>query len=186
MKLKFAIYNEKYEDVFYDYGKIYELEVNEYYSRIKIGASTHQVGMLIDLLYHLKPPYYLLYVLVVSRLNNELGRYQSPILKTKEEVIDFLLDFKDYFETDGRSHLWIGTLENNGTLILDQHNVIFGNGPLEAFQKTLELQNYSPFEFDFPAPHIHNFHDENDTFENQILDYWDWEIFPLEESDEYD
>lgn len=184
MKYKITSFDTKKNEVIHDYSNIYEVEETANSERIKIGLSTDQVGLLISLLKSLNPPFFLLYVLVVNRQGNALGRYQPPLLETREEVIDFLLDFKEYLETDGRCHLWIGTLDNNGTLVFDQHNVVYAYGP-EKYEKKLKKLNFSKEEFNFPSPHCHHYYDTNDEYEKQILNYWEWELFPLADGDEY-
>lgn len=108
-------------EVEFDYGKIYEQSD----SSIKIAASKNQFQLLFELLNDLEPPFYILYVLVVSKIGQEIGRYQSPIFETKSELTQFLNKYRDYLETDGRHHIWIGTIENNGLFVYYQHNVIF-------------------------------------------------------------
>ena len=185
MKYKLTTLDALNNEVMHDYGSIYEIEETRNSERLKIGVSYNQVLLLINLLDNLEPPYFLLYVLVVSRTGKEPGRYQSPLLNTEEEVIDFLLDFREYFETDGRLHLWIGTLNNNGTVVFDQHNVVYAYGPLQDFKAALAKLNFKEKEFEFPAPHIHNFHDSNDVCEEAVLNYWEWRLFPIEDNDEY-
>ncbi|RDC65470.1 hypothetical protein [Adhaeribacter pallidiroseus] len=186
MKNKLTSFDAQENETIHDYGKIYEVEETLNSERLKIGASKNQIGLLLDFLDCLNPPYFILYVLVVSRLKNEHGRYQSPLLETKQEVIDFLLDFKEFLETDARHHFWIGTANNNGTLIFDQHDVIYAYGPINAFKQILEKLDFKEEEFLFPAPHCHHFHDSNDVFEKEILNYWEWSLFPLTDNDEYD
>jgi hypothetical protein len=91
----------------YDYGKCYMLEKYPNYTRLKIGASTQAIDLLLKLSDCLNPPFYCLYVLVVGRTTSEAGRYQSPPLQNSESLINFLLDYKELFESDGRHHIWI-------------------------------------------------------------------------------
>ncbi|MFT3995291.1 MAG: hypothetical protein QM660_13340 [Dysgonomonas sp.] len=161
----------------FQYGKIVEDEEN----RLKIAADADQVNLLLYLANCLNPPYYILYVLVVSRLSNKLGRYQSPLFETKDELTAFLYEFKSYLETDARHHLWIGTIDNSGLLVYDQHNVIYAYGNLDSYKLILNKNGYTEKPFDFPVPHVHNYHQENDIFEEKILNTLDWQIFPLDE-----
>lgn len=159
------------------YGKIYECQEK----RLKVAADKEQINLLLKLVGHLKPPYYIIYVLVVSRLDNELGRYQSPLFDSKEELTKFLTEFATYLESDARHHLWIGTIDNSGLLVYDQHNVIYAYGNLDNYETTLNNNGFANKSFDFPAPHIHNYHQENDIFEDKIINTLDWQIFPLDE-----
>ncbi len=181
-KVKFSIGDFGKSDIEFDYGNIFEKTEGS----IKISANKNQVELLSKLIENVNSPYYLLYVLVVSRTQKKLGRYQSPLFKNKEELIDFLTEYKDYFETDGRHHIWIGSTDNNGLIVYDQHNVIFAYGPLVQFEKTIKEFGYTEKEFGFPVPHCHSFHEENDKFEESIVKYYDWEIFPLQTQDTYD
>gem|GEM_PF-602993 len=168
--------NEEYP---FDFGNIYERERN----RVKIGVSHDQVDLLLKLVDELEPPYFLLYVLVVSRLNNQLGRYQSPALDSKQELQDFLIEFKEYLETDGRHQLWIGTTSNSGQLVYDKHNLLFAYGPIEKYRFVLDQLGFKEQAFSIDFPHYHNYHEENDKFEEAILDFYNWKFFPLQDND---
>lgn len=185
-KYKFAIPDSEHNDINFDYGNIYKIEQTTSNKRLQIGPTGNQIDLILQLADNLNPPYFILYVLVVKRLSNEYGRYESPTIDTKEELRDFLIEYKEYLETDGRHHIWIGTYDNSGLLIYDQHNVIFAYGQLDNFINTLKLKGYKEKEFAFPFPHIHNFHEGNDIFEERILTHWDWDISPLGENDEYE
>jgi hypothetical protein len=185
-KYKFAIPDAEHNDINFDYGNIYEIEQTTANKRLQIGPTGNQIDLILQLADNLNPPYFILYVLVVTRLGNEYGRYESPTIDTKEELTDFLIQYKEYLETDGRHHIWIGTYDNSGLLIYDQHNVIFAYGQLENFISILTLNSFKEQEFTFPAPHIHNFYEDNDVYEERILKHWDWDISPLAENDEYD
>ncbi|MES2732695.1 MAG: hypothetical protein V4714_13140 [Bacteroidota bacterium] len=186
MKVKFTAFDSENKEVAYEYGNWYELEKTHNSQRLKIGPSTDHIDLLLKLAQTLNPPYYVLYVLVVTRLGNEYGRYQSPIIDTKEELSHFLLSYQDYFETDGRHHVWIGTVDNSGLLIYDQHNVIYAYGSLNSQQALLNKLGFKAGNFNFPIPHMHYYHPENDLLEKDILLHWDWEQYPLEDSDLYD
>lgn len=176
--IKFA--QENGEPFFY--GKIYEINENCF----KIAADINQVDLLLQLTRNLNPPYFILYVLTVSRLGNELGRYQSTLLETKDQLSEFLLTFKDYFETDGRHHVWIGAIDDSGLLVYDQHNVIFAYGGSSGYLGVLKNNGFKEQAFLYPAPHAHNYHFENDKYEDQILNNYDWQMFPIQESDLYE
>lgn len=168
-----------------EYGKIYEVEKTSGYNRLKIGADKNQTDLLLRLCENIAPPYFILYVLVVSRQGHEQGRYQSPLIETINEVQSFLSEYKTFFETDGRHHIWLGTPDNSGLMIYDQHNVIYCYGELEKQISYLQKAGFQEKAFDFPAPHAHRYNEKNDKFEEQILQHWDWEVFPLTDDDTY-
>lgn len=167
----------------HDYGKRYTLEEYPTYSRLKIGASTKAIDLLLKLSDSLSPPFYCLYVLVVGRSASEAGRYQSPVLHDKESLLDFLLAYKELFESDGRHHLWLSAPDEGATLVYDKHNVIYAYGPLQQYSAILQKAGYSEEDFDLPYPHGHYYHDVNDNKVEDLLSYWDWQCFPLQELD---
>ncbi len=169
-----------------EYGKVFETETTNAYQRLKIGADNKQIDLMLKLCENLNPPYFILYVLVVPRHGHEQGRYQSRPIENINEVRLFFNEYKDYLETDGRHHVWIGTVDNSGILIYDQHNVIFAYGSLEKYKRTLRTLGFHEKPFSFPVPHAHRFNTDNDQFEEKILQHWDWSIFPLTEHDTYD
>ncbi len=181
---KFTSYDKLGHEITHDYGKIYEISANG--KQLKIAASKNQVDLLLKLAVSITPPFYILYVLVVTRHDNEHGRYQSPLLETKEELNDFLTEYTEYFETDARHHIWICTIDNSGRFIYDQHNVIFAYGQLDNYITILQSEGFKDQEFSFPAPHAHAYNQSNDKFEESILQHWDWDFSPLAEEDEYD
>lgn len=166
----------------YDYGNVFEQHENV----LKISASKDQIQLLLQLIEGLEPPFYVLYVLVVSRTEKELGRYQSPLFESKSELVDFLMAYKNYFETDGRHHLWIGSVKNNDLFVYDQHNVIFSYGNIEQCRNRLIKNNYVEKAFVFPAPHVHCYHEQNDKYEEKLLSAFEWQLFPLQKQDIYD
>ncbi|WP_169665267.1 hypothetical protein [Flammeovirga yaeyamensis] len=180
--VKFVAGDLNRPEIEFDYGKIFEQSDNS----IIIAASKNQIELLTDLLNDLEPPFYILYVLVVSRIGQELGRYQSPIFETKRELTEFLNRYQKYFETDARHHIWIGTVENNGLLVYDQHNVVFAYGNINKFRTRLAKNRYKEQDFSFPVPHGHLYHEENDKYEKSILTEFEWELFPLQSNDIYD
>ena len=181
---KFTSYDKLGHEITHDYGKIYEISANG--KQLKIAASKNQVDLLLKLAVSITPPFYILYVLVVTRHDNEHGRYQSPLLETKEELNDFLTEYTEYFETDARHHIWICTIDNSGRFFYDQHNVIFAYGQLDNYITILQSEGFKDQEFSFPAPHAHAYNQSNDKFEESILQHWDWDFSPLAEEDEYD
>jgi hypothetical protein len=130
-------------------------EVAKEVNHLKIGASQNEIDLLLKVAETLNPPFYIVYVLVVSRIGNKLGRYQSLLLESRDELKSFLKEFQEYFETDGRHHVWICTIDNSGRFIYDQHNVIFAYGPLDNYISNLMKNGYKEKKFSFPAPHAH-------------------------------
>lgn len=130
-------------------------------------------------------PFWILYVLTVSRSAHISGRYQSDSSKTREEMEEFLLAFRSFLENDGRHTLWIRSEPGPELLVYDRHNKIYGYGPIDRFSVILSGDNLtlSP-EVPIPSPHTHHYHQAFDTEENALMSYWKWLHFPLAESDD--
>ena len=156
--------------------------------RLMIAPRADHVEVLIRLLGVMPEPMWLLYVLVVSRSNNEAGRYKSSEPKSRDTVRRFLREYKIFLQTDGRHNLWIRSVASSAMLIYDRHNLIYGYGCLEDWKLTLKdfglADINSSTSIKLPDPHSHHNHASLDADEMRLLDYFDWEHTPLQEQDE--
>lgn len=138
--------NEKFcrlvhdEEIRHEYGNLYFAQPCGDGHRLVIGPSIDHVDLLIELAGELQGnPWFVLYVLLVPRRGNrEPGRYQSEPFTEFASLASFLQSFRAFFEGDGRHHIWVGSASNDGTLVYDQHNVIFAYGPLAKFKEVLK------------------------------------------------
>jgi hypothetical protein len=68
--------------------------------------------------------------------------------------------------------------------VLDRHNLIYGYGPLNDFERVLQSlgvrQGESPL---VPDPHLHHYHQVWDGAEREIVRRFDWHIKPLRTAD---
>ncbi len=127
-----------------------------------------------------------LYVLVQPRgSGHQPGRYESELFATHAELVEFLSEFEDFFESDGRHHIWVADPEGSGQLVYDQHNVIFAYGAIERFREELIKRGYREEDFWFPSPHFHAYWPENDAINRRLLTEWEWKYFPLAEDDKW-
>ena len=186
-KYKLTRLDEDNNDVLYLHGNVYDVEPTTAGDRLAIAPDFNQVDLIAKLAEQFSPPYYLLYVLTVPRWDHEPGRYESPLFEAHETLYNFLKRYREYIETDGRFHLWVGTTDNSGLLVFDHHNIIFAYGPTDKYIRVLEQEGFKKQAFSIPVPHAHNFYPDNDQYEDGIFtDWkWDWMFFPLEEGDEY-
>jgi len=168
----------------YTYPNIWAVEKTTGPDRLIIAPSSDQVGLMIELASVLPEPFGILYVLLVSRCDNAPGRYQSPYPIDRSELESFLSQFKDYFENDGRHHIWIMSLPLNATLVYDNHNVIYAYGPIQEYTHSLVRRNFKRGEVKFPSPHTHEYNQEFDEREKEIFNYWDWLQYPLHALDD--
>ena len=168
----------------YRYGDSWDIEETTGPQRLVIGPSGGCVDLLTRLTRVLPEPFGILYVLLVSRTGNRPGRYQCPYPCSRNEMESFLLEFSEYFETDGRHHVWVTSLPESSTLVYDQHNVIYGYGPLEKFTEILEERGLLKGTVTFPVPHRHNYNAENDDAEERLFQHWAWSGSPLLPNDD--
>lgn len=152
--------------------------------RLVIGPSANQIALLLELTQILSEPFGILYVLLISRRGNQRARYQCPNPCTRIEMESFLRAFGDYFESDGRHHVWISSLPDSATLVYDQHDVIYAYGPLRQFEKILKRKGFEAGVVSFPSPHRHNYNPENDAAEERLFEYWNWRRSALMENDD--
>jgi hypothetical protein len=168
----------------YTYPNIWSIETTTGPDRLVIAPSSDQVGLMIELANTLPEPFGILYVLLVSRCDNTEGRYQAPYQCDREEMESFLKQFRDYFELDGRHHIWVTSLPASATLVYDNHNVIYAYGPLEEYKRILSRRGLRKDSVRFPVPHTHNYNAEFDDEEKRILGFWEWQRFPLMQEDD--
>ncbi len=161
------------------YGDTWDVEQTSGPQRLVIGPSDGHVDLLIKLTRVLPEPFGILYVLLLSRRGNRGARYQCPYPCSRSEMESFLLEFKDFFETDGRHHVWVMSVPESSTLVYDQHNVIYAYGPLQEFTEILNESGLQRGTVRFPLPHSHNYNPENDDAEERLLQRWEWLESPL-------
>ena len=183
---KFGVLKGKGKDEIFQYPQIWIREKIASGDRLVIAPRGNHVDLMLKLAQSWSGPYFILYVLVVPRgEGQEAGRYQSPNSVNYSELEQFFLKYKQVFETDGRHHVWIASASNEGTLVYDQHNVIYAYGMLDKYESILTEQGFTSRQVKFPAPHTHHYHAENDIKINELLNHWEWVKSPLAENDEY-
>ncbi len=167
----------------FTYDPTYYLDQTSGTNRLVIAPATGHVDLLLDLSRLISGPFGILYVLIVSRLDSELARYQCPEPLMRSQMEAFISEFHDFLESDGRHHLWITSLPENATLVYDNHNLIYAYGPFERFVDTLERQGLNESTISIPFPHAHRYNLEFDRSEAEVLNYWRWKMLPLTEQD---
>lgn len=183
---KFGFLNEHNEESSFEYSDLFYHEPLNGGERITIGPSSKHVPLILDLAERWEQKeYYILYVLLLSHAGYQPGRYQSPILASFSDLQLFLFTFQEFFEGDGRHHIWIASSQGDEMLIYDQHNVIFAYGDLKRYEKYLVDKSFQEQSFSFPTPHIHNYHPDSTKYEDELMEFFDWQYFPLQDGDEY-
>lgn len=182
---KFGIVEGEMERPYHYVPSYFRETLNDGSERLVLaGPTTSHSQLLIDLAATFPDTSKILYVLVVPRNGTaEPGRYESPDFLQVEEVARFIDDFSEFFESDGRHHLWIAC-PDHATLVFDRHNVIYAYGDLEAFEAVADAHGMRRREFSIPIPHWHKYHAEYDAIERRLLKRWDWVYSPLRPQDE--
>lgn len=167
------------------YANVYDLQRTTGPLRLVIAPEANHTGLLLALASCWHGPYGLLYVLLVSRTARLPGRYESPGVLSQPELVSFFAEHAAFLETDGRHAFWVDSPEGEGTLVYDQHNVLYAYGPIEAYETILLEQGFTRAPVRFPSPHTHHYHPENDASEERLLGQWEWRYSPLQEDDDY-
>jgi hypothetical protein len=166
------------------YGNLFKHEVYPEWSRVTIGPRAGHVSLMLEIARAWSGPYGILYVLKVSRCNHKAARYQSPSPCSFEELERFARYFESYFEGDGRHHLWFSDVNSGSQLVYDNHDLVYAYGNDEQVISLLKARGYTEGGPDIPSPHIHCYNQQFDDREDEIMDYFEWIEFPLQ--DEHD
>lgn len=109
------------------YGNVFGRQETAGRARLCIGVDQGLDRCLLALVAGLAGPFQLLYVLHTSRTGARLARYESPEL-TLDDLRAFLAKFGDFLSGDSRHDVWIRSHDDDATLVLDRHNLIYAYG----------------------------------------------------------
>ena len=169
----------------YRYSGIWSREKTSGPERLVIAPASGQIALIKDLTALMAEPFGILYVLTVPRTEAGAGRYQCPEPITRRDAEVFLNRFEQFFENDGRHHVWFSSVSTSDLFVYDNHNVIYAYGQLGAFEDVLRHHGLKLADIvRFPDPHIHNYNPLFDNDEEALLRYWDWKYLPLQETDD--
>jgi hypothetical protein len=69
-------------------------------------------------------------------------------------------------------------------VVYDNHNLLYAYGPLEPFEAILRKNSLQEApEVTLPEPHVHHYNAEFDGLVADLMSYWPWKRFSLQESD---
>ncbi|HSI72403.1 MAG TPA: hypothetical protein VK934_04440 [Fimbriimonas sp.] len=175
---------ENYEDVPAFARDGYELHDFQNGRRsVLVRCALDPIGFLSHVLNKAQGPVSLLYVLLLSRKDeNALGRYQSPYIDVAE-ALHFLQRFREFLMSDARHELWIHSPESLD-VVYDRHERIWIYGDIDSIVGWVEGAGIpkEPLE-PIPVPHSHHYHAEFDDDEDKVLGYWEWQRTPLRDAD---
>jgi hypothetical protein len=164
------------------YGNVFVREEVGGSTRLRVGVDDGHDATVAALARGLRGPFQLLYVLHTTRTGAELGRYESPELTT-EGIEEFLSEFGQFIREDSRHDLWVRSHDDDATVVLDRHNLLYAYGPLELFERVLKSSGAHVGEPAALGTHVHHYHAVWDDTERRILRHFDWRISPLRPSD---
>jgi hypothetical protein len=167
----------------FQYGNAFTRERISGIERLRIGADGRQDQLVLRLSTTLEGPFHLLYILHTTRTGAPLGRYQSPELDA-DTMFEFSEEFGAFLTEDSRHDIWLRSHNDNATIVLDRHNLIYAYGPLDRFEAPLidaGLRRATPHAI--PLPHVHYYHAEWDDSERAILKAFNWTLTPLRDED---
>lgn len=165
------------------YANVFARERTSGPERLRIGAAEAQHRCVLLLARTLAGPYKLLYVLHTTRTGAPLGRYEGPEMDG-QQIEEFFHRFGRFLDEDARHDLWLHSHDDNATIVLDRHNFIYADGPLDGFERVLVTAGVRRGALpEAPDPHMHHYHPECDDSERAILHALPWRMTPLRESD---
>ena len=163
---------------------LYRKEEYPDFSRLLIGCKSGEIPLILDFCKNMEGPFGVLHVLVVSRLGQEPGRYQTPDPLSYEQLEAFLYEYQDYFEQDGRANLWVASISGEGQFIYDRHNYIYAYGDVNGYIEALKPKGFQAGDIVVPVPHGHAYHAEFDPQEEAVGKAFEWIHYPLQDEDE--
>lgn len=167
------------------YPDVFSREWGEGWRRLTVGPSAHHIRLLLEFADCWgDDDFVILYVSLTSRVGVPAGRYQSPWPLSSDEMRTFFERFRRFFESDGRHHVWLSSVSGDGSIVYDQHNVLYAYGPVDEYSRILDVAGFTEADFSFPAPHVHCFNPSNDEDEAALFSYWNWIHSPLQPMDE--
>lgn len=149
--------------------------------RLIIAPASNHIDLMVNLMEDTSGPFGFLYVLLVGFCDQPTGRYESPYAVEMREAVAFLREFTEFFENDGRHHLWVMSLKDQSTLVYDQHNQIYAYGQLDPWIQRLERLGFQMGDTSIPYPHTHGFNPKRDEFQEKLMSRWTWRHYPLVE-----
>ena len=163
------------------YPDFFEIQSIGEAERLAIAPAQGHVAIMLEALEWMQEPLGVLYFLLLSRRDNRpIGRYASDRPHSRSEVVRFLETYSDFFEGDGRHHLWVGGPTHRQLIVYDQHNLVYAYGDRAKWLVLLGRRGIREGKIELPVPHSHHFNAEFDEDEAAVLSYWGWRFSPAQ------
>ena len=181
--MKFGVGSEQGES--HRYPNVYQRQrFSDGQERLRIGPSRGHIDLMLELVECIQEPLRLLYILAEARGGRyQPGRYEAASEMSLEAAESFLKEFADFFESDGRHHLWV-VRPGYGTVVYDRHDLLYAYGPLDRFVDVLQANGLREGAIDIPAAHWHGYHPEFDEPQSRMLSRFQWVHTPLRKGDD--
>jgi hypothetical protein len=86
-----------------------------------------------------------------------------------QAVAEFFQRFGRFLSEDSRHDLWLRSHDDDATIVLDRHNIIYAYGPFDLFEAALLDAGARPGSLPLvPDPHVHHYHEEWDKAEREL------------------
>jgi hypothetical protein len=171
-------------DVPWRFGGVRARESGDGWERLAVGADEDRPGLVADLVQGWPDDLRVLWVLHVSRLGRETGRYESPHPLALAEVLGLLRRFRRFLDLDARHHLWIARAGSKDQVVLDMWGVVYVYGDLEAALGVLDRRGIREGALEYPWPAGHPYWPVLDEDERAMHGWWPWTRTPLRERDD--
>jgi len=183
--MKFGILDVHSIPTPYSYPHVFMEEEYRGGIRLKIAPSARHIDLLLALSDALPEPFFILYVLLIPHDKTREGRYQSLRAFNRAELREFFTRFGEFFEEDGRHHVWICSGTDRSLLVYDKHNYITAYGPLEQYKGACVQNGLEERSFSVPVPHVHMYPPQyRSTLESLMNSLpWTYSDLKLEEDD---
>ncbi len=126
-------------------------------NRIEIRTLGSPVALLREFVETWSPPYTLLYILVTPQNEQRDGRYQFEPFESFDTFDDFLIEYWDFFEQDGRHHIWVFAPESDALVVYDRHEILYVYGDEKNVLSKLRQKDFDEREIKIPVPHAHHY-----------------------------
>ena len=157
---------------------VYDREIQKGVERIAIASRFGQVKQLCEMISALDGPFRFVYYLLSESGEYSAGYYSVVRDLDRDQVQSMLMEFERFFEHDGRHTLWIASPREKATVILDEHNLIYGYGPLDRWEAQLLASDLERGPVSIPFPHTHHRHEGMESELIRLMQSQIWALRP--------
>lgn len=153
--------------------------------RLTVAPSSNAVDLALEIVKGFEEPLKVVYLLFRPGGESvERGRYLCPDFLTHNDVEKFCSDFREFLESDGRHHLWIFSAYDIGKkqfLIFDNHRLLHVYDNVDRVKEMLQAKGFTEEDITVPVPepHAHLSIPDNNKYEQELLNYWNWQRSPF-------